>query len=520
MQYHEALFLVEAERFCHGKRLPELEILGAGLRWTLGDREAALAVFARYGEQIKPEGEAAWHESLIATEARLDLRDQARRHAASVLAQTKDQAKAHRLLAKLFQESSESAELWFDYLRARDASRDPADVLKLVDAIVGGKLASQQFKELLEGVQADQKAGKYSPELAEQWTLTMADAALAAGEDAIARSVLEKATTSSAALQKLGDLSADKKQWEPAADYYRRASEADSRKALPLFLWGHALARAGHEKQGRQRMEQSHWLPFGSSEARHAFASALARRNHTEASRREFHLLLQSSAPASYQAGEAHQREAGDARARQDFLLSAAAEERGMLRCLRNTCTFVESRLYVSVPATIHYRRARGFAAAGRLDEALREAATCLDDVPQNLDIPIQLVPQLEKAGRHAEAAAIFTRALGLLEATSREFANSAAAHNATAWLSACCRRNLDEALDHARKAIALQPEDTSFHDTLAEVLFQLGRKEQAVAAERKAVALDPKNPYYRRQLARIEAGDPLAPRPPNDDED
>ncbi len=60
----------------------------------------------------------------------------------------------------------------------------------------------------------------------------------------------------------------------------------------------------------------------------------------------------------------------------------------------------------------------------------------------------------------------------------------------------------------------------TGHLDTLAEILFQLGKKDEAVATQKKAITLSPKRVYFKKQLARIEAGDPNAPRPAEDGED
>ena len=99
-----------------------------------------------------------------------------------------------------------------------------------------------------------------------------------------------------------------------------------------------------------------------------------------------------------------------------------------------------------------------------------------------------------------------------------RDFPKHPAAYNQAAWLSACCRRRLDRGLELARKAVALSPKTAAYHDTLAEVLFQLGKKAEAVAAQKRAVALSPARVYFRKQLKRIEAGDPKAPRPDEDE--
>jgi tetratricopeptide (TPR) repeat protein len=84
----------------------------------------------------------------------------------------------------------------------------------------------------------------------------------------------------------------------------------------------------------------------------------------------------------------------------------------------------------------------------------------------------------------------------------------------------ACCRKDLDRAIVHAEKAVSLNLESPGYRDTLAEALFQKGDKAKATQAIQKAVDMDPKRVYYRRQLERISAGNPAAPRPDeNDDE-
>ena len=62
---------------------------------------------------------------------------------------------------------------------------------------------------------------------------------------------------------------------------------------------------------------------------------------------------------------------------------------------------------------------------------------------------------------------------------------------------------------------------DGDFLDTLAEIYFQLGDKDKAIATQKKVIELDPNKGYFKKQLKRIEAGDPKAERAPeNDDTD
>jgi hypothetical protein len=519
MRFRDAFKLLDAERAAKGKRLPELEILAARALWGLGEKDKAQPVFDRYAERIKPGMEDAWGEALVLAELRVGQRDRALQHAATLLSGPKESAAAYRLWPKIFPDKNESAQPWWEYLRKRHPERDPSETLKLIADVVDAKVTARQLKELAEGSDDWLKSLVARPEVAEQWTLALAEAALAARDEGLARATLENCP-SAAALQRLGDLSADKKDWQAAAEYYRRAYEADRQKPLPLFLWGRALAMAGQKREGQRRMEQAHWLPLGSEEVRQEFALALSQRRLSDDCRRENDLILRAGEPASYCTGEARRRQAVEERTQKDYLRSADGQQQAMLRCLRAYVSFVQPSANVGVPGLIHRQRMRGYLAAGKTDEAVREASRCLDELPADVDVPILLVPQLVKAGRRGDADAIFGRVNGFLEGIAKDYPRCGWAHNSVAWLCACCRRDLDAALAHARMAVELEPDATGYLDTLAEVLLQRGDKAGAVAAQKKAVELDPKKPYYRKQLQRMEAGDPLAARPPEGEDD
>jgi hypothetical protein len=82
------------------------------------------------------------------------------------------------------------------------------------------------------------------------------------------------------------------------------------------------------------------------------------------------------------------------------------------------------------------------------------------------------------------------------------------------AWLCARTRRSLSAGLEHARQAVKQAPENAHYRDTLAETLFQSGRRDEAVAEMKQCIQLDPVRPYYRRQLKRMQEAAP-ATEPP-----
>jgi membrane associated rhomboid family serine protease len=91
---------------------------------------------------------------------------------------------------------------------------------------------------------------------------------------------------------------------------------------------------------------------------------------------------------------------------------------------------------------------------------------------------------------------------------------------NNHAWLIAIApdasREQMEAALVLAERAVAeTRRLDPSMLDTLAEVHFQLGRPDLAIATIDEAIARDPREPYYREQRRRFTGERPPHDRPP-----
>ena len=144
---------------------------------------------------------------------------------------------------------------------------------------------------------------------------------------------------------------------------------------------------------------------------------------------------------------------------------------------------------------------------AGKIDQALQEAETCLLLKPGDGDVVAYLLPGLEKAGRQKEADALYARVLSVHEKVLSDYPRSPAAHNALAWTMARCRRSLDKALEHAQKTVELDPDNPAGLATLAEVHFQRGDKAKAIELIKKCIEQE-KDLGFRKQLRRFVAGD------------
>ncbi len=75
---------------------------------------------------------------------------------------------------------------------------------------------------------------------------------------------------------------------------------------------------------------------------------------------------------------------------------------------------------------------------------------------------------------------------------------------NAVAWSMAMADLDLDRALAIALEADALEPDNPSIMDTVAEILFRLGRSEEAAEWGARALDLAPEDTYLQNQLARF----------------
>jgi tetratricopeptide (TPR) repeat protein len=516
-KYQAAFDLADKAKAAASPETPVLEILKARTLYLLGEKEKAGAIFARYGDEINDKSDLHWLETLIESEVRVGLKDLAAEQAIKVLHGSGEITFRELLFPKLFPKSGETAEALWEILRTRPGQA-PAATMKDLRALLDGTAEPKFVLDVAE--RAPIIAGSIIdvPEIAKRLR-GAAEAALACKDEKLARSLLEKAEKlgSADAVIRLGDLDAEKKEWDKAAEHYSQAWKKDPSNPLTYYLSGWALTQAGQEKEGKKRMEQAHWMPLGDGKARFAFLRSLLERGQHEAAAREGELLLRLSPPGSQYASEGMRQAALK---RKDYLAAAQGQERSMLICLRPGIGYSRPAAYLWVPALVHRLRAKGYTAAGNFDEARRETDLCWAALPGNPFVPIELVSMWDKAGRKKEATELFEKYLAVQQKLCDAYPNFSGGHNAVAWLSACCRCNLESAQEHALKAVALVPDNAGVLDTLAEVYFQRGDKEKAIVAQKKAVELEPKRAYFRKQLKRIEAGDPAAERPSEDDDE
>jgi len=198
-------------------------------------------------------------------------------------------------------------------------------------------------------------------------------------------------------------------------------------------------------------------------------------------------------------------REVGNELIHTDRMWSAVLHQRALLSVLGTGSRYLDIDSYISVVHVIHATRAFGLLEAGRLDEAEREAEQAQAAIPGGIGLVELLMVKFAAAGRPAAGERLFDTSWDAGTKICRDFPRSARHHHDLAALAVRCQRRLDDALAHALEAVRLKPENVAHLDTLAEIRFSHGEREEAVALAKRAVEREPNNTHLKQQLRRFQ---------------
>jgi tetratricopeptide (TPR) repeat protein len=302
-------------------------------------------------------------------------------------------------------------------------------------------------------------------------------------------------------------------QWRKAAAAARQAAKIEPEPAS-FWVRGWALARAGDEKAGRADMECADLMAMADVNQRNTLAQYMQTLGDVAAAARQRELIARLGDFDAWEIGESLPRLAERAARAGRFAAAATMWERSRLRCLDLDTAMSDIGGYLFVAVRARAAAALDAVAGGRMEEALEHVRVAREAAPQDIEFAIALTPALEKAGRKDAADELFAKTFEFQAALVGRFPRYSHGHNAIAWLAARTRRALPAGLEHARQAVELSPDAVRHQDTLAEVLFQLGRRDEAVAEMKKCVGQVPGNRYFRRQLKRMREDDPATDPP------
>jgi tetratricopeptide (TPR) repeat protein len=478
---------------------------------AVGDREQAGKVLDKLAAASRNPKDATRSLQVIEAEAELGLLDQAFTHAARVVTQAQKEDLLADLLGYLFPDRGRAAAGWWKFFRQKEGDEGLSDTLGRLRKLFTLKAKAKEVTDLA------QEMAKAAGTLAQKeetadWLRAAGDLCADYGQDGPARDYLARAG-SAGALTRLGDLLARKKLWKEAAERYEQAWKKDRNKALPLYLRGWVLEKAGKKDEAAKALVLARTTLLANDAARFKLSQDLARRGLVDLAGSEWELLTRVGRLNGLELSNAQRLLGLAAYRKKKFQAASDYYDRMMLVCF-GSVYFVRATPYLTIPGTDHHLRARAFLAAGKVPEAVKETNLLLTFLPGDLDGTLHVIPALDKAGRKKDADALFKRSLDHYEQLCKAYPKSVQHQNSLAWLAACCRRQLDKALEHAKKAVALAPKNAGVLDTLAEVYYQKGDKAQAIKLMKKCLELDPKKNYYHKQIKRFQAPGPPSATP------
>ena len=526
MRHQEAFELVDDPM---AREDATLQMRRARMLYLLGERDAAIQLFQKVAAEAQKN--TALVRNLIAIEMDLALRDLAIDHAASALAEFgRQEMPVDDLLKPIFGDNASFVPTWLSLFK----NEDPAVALRRIHKIFAGKTERKQLVEWCDNLIKEHNLGTGQISHFEGVD-AVAAAYKAIGDTAKADEYLKLAVEKEPRPRRCidyGDFLMEQKRYKDAAQAYATATKARRRRKrlLQLFLLQSAgsadwlrrqtltttaprwapistvepLMLAGDAKEGRRLIELAHWLPLGDDLLRCKLARQLNRRILPELGDKEGEMLLRTGYYTHFAYGNMLDALGEQAFKKKEYSKAADYYDRIMVGIMRTNARLVEPGENLLLPEMISNFRTLDSLAAGKVDEAVNEALASLEKIPGSILFSSSMVPDLDKLGRKSEADTIYRKVYDVREKFCKDYPNSGFAHSSAAMFMANCRRDLDMALKHAKKATELEPDNANYLDSLAEVHFRKGDRETALRLMKKCIEMKADRPYFHRQLLRF----------------
>lgn len=166
--------------------------------------------------------------------------------------------------------------------------------------------------------------------------------------------------------------------------------------------------------------------------------------------------------------------------------------------------TFYYPAGYVLFPTLVH--RMKVNAAIDSKDEARinRQIDALLRLSPMDIDFSENAIKKMRAAGMDDLARQTIERVYAAGSQHMAQFPLDIVTGNNLAWVMALSDYRLEDALELSRQTVYFTPDSTVYRDTLAEILFRLGRVDQAIAIQQACLLDEPSEWHLHEQLQRF----------------
>ena len=154
-----------------------------------------------------------------------------------------------------------------------------------------------------------------------------------------------------------------------------------------------------------------------------------------------------------------------------------------------------------------------------RYDEALKKYEDLMKLAPEVPDFLTGYGDVLMNLGKKDEADAQFKKAIELykkgIEKEVADKEDTATNLNNLAWFYATHKRDIEEGIKLSKRSLELRPDEAAYMDTIAELYFLSGQKDEAIKYIKQAIEKNPTHLlYYQQQLDKFEGKTPKKEEP------
>jgi hypothetical protein len=528
-RYEEALGLLEADRRqATPKDEARLAAKTAALWWRLGERDKAKALIeeAQAAAGAEPQKGFAVRVALVEAEREMGRTEpaiaaKARAHAVEALEVAGGNDSLPALFEKLYPRRGTVAGQWWDVIAPGAASK--AEALEALDGVMAGRLTAAQWEPLVERANDTTVQPQVDAlRLARRYQLVI-DTLQSAGQSELAGREFDKLAGLLSWVKNLpretylyiADGYGRRGDWAKAGQIYEACANHHGNAPDLVWLRGYAMQQVDPKSGGGEMMARAGELSLADERRMALLADAMANHGHGEEAMAQRRAILRLGHPRGWTwydecktlGNELARRKVGEPEA-----AAAAAEAADLwqlfaLQVLDSGGTFAEDLAYVQLPQLVRTFRARGYYRAGKTAEAMAELAAFLKLSPTHIEAALDAVPEMKKLRQEPAAREVFDRVYKPLEGLCAKYPQSAYFQNEAAWLAVKCGYEGDAALAHAKRAVELSPRDTASIDTLAEILYRRGEKEQALELMKRCEELEPDQARHRQRREQLEKG-------------
>ncbi|MGB7343200.1 MAG: hypothetical protein WBD20_03245 [Pirellulaceae bacterium] len=284
-----------------------------------------------------------------------------------------------------------------------------------------------------------------------------------------------------------------------------RFEESDAIMAMKTLVaqWRGA-SRAGNQELTEQLARQISLTALSpSTEFLDAMAEHLSEHGHEELAKEIFEVLLPLTALGSSEATEFYDVARKYSAMIRDKEAHSAIKWFDMAVGGTLDSTYFRSSAYITLPVYIRRWALEAAIADGDQSAAVEHLERLTELDPLDIAFAEDVLPKMRDSGMAKLANHAFDQLFDAGVKHCQQFPFDATTCNNVAWVAAMNDRRLDEALLLSEQSVMIEPDSAIYRDTLAEILFRLDRKKEALHVEESCLLDDPTQWHIHEQIGK-----------------